>query len=397
MSASRCLPALLVLGFLGMAPSSALTAVVQYTLENVILDDGGALMSGAFTWTYAPGDFENGTGEFTSLDIPYTTHDHTDLLAVFDVGGSIEITLEGSVHDDGVDITLFLLEPLTPTTGSDLDLARSAYEIGGNGFHTGSFLSGRVAPVDIPGPGLEVAIVPTASPVLIPAAGGSFAYDVLIRNATAADITADVVIQAVLPGGTIHPVLFRGAAVFPAGSTLVRTGLVQDVPASAPAGAYLYRLGAVQSGAAIGGDQFPFEKQVVGLGAGRVGDWTSSAEDLLFPEDGAGESPLPAPVAGKRAGVPAMAILHGAFPNPFNARTVVAFTLSRQEDVELEVLDVAGRVLTSLLAGETLPAGRHEIVWDGLDKVGRPAASGTYVFRLSARGQVVTSKAVLLK
>jgi hypothetical protein len=80
------------------------------------------------------------------LDIPFTSHDHTDLDAVFDIGSSIEITLEGSVHDDGVDITLFLLQPLTPTTGSALDLVRSKYEIGGNGFHDGFFLSGSIVP-----------------------------------------------------------------------------------------------------------------------------------------------------------------------------------------------------------------------------------------------------------
>ena len=62
---------------------------------------------------------------------------------------SIEITLEGSVHDDGVDITLFLSQPLTPTTSSLIDLAEteSKYEIGGNGFHDGFFLSGSISPV----------------------------------------------------------------------------------------------------------------------------------------------------------------------------------------------------------------------------------------------------------
>ena len=397
MPASRFLPALLFLGFFAVASSSARSAVVQYTLENVILDDGGALMAGTFAWTYAPGDFENGTGEFIYLDVPYTTHDHTDLLAVFDVGSSIEITLEGCVLDDGVDITLFLLEPLTPTTGSDLDLVRSGYDIGGNGFHTGLFLSGSVVPVEVPGPDLEVAMMPGTSPVLIPAAGGSFTYDLRIRNATAGDITADIMIQAVLPGGSIHPVLFRAGVVLPAGSTLLRTGLAQDVPAVAPAGTYLYRLGAVQSGAVIGSDQFPFEKQVVGLGAGRVGGWTTTAAGGLFLEDASGGSPLFGSAAGNGAVVPSKAVLHGAFPNPFNARTAVAFTLFGEDVVDLEVLDAAGRVLVSLLAGETLPAGRHEIVWDGRDGVGRPAASGAYFFRLSARGQVETRKAVLLK
>ena len=88
------------------AASAAPADTVTYTLDDVVLDDNNAPMYGTFTWTY----------------------------------------LAGSVHDDGVDITLFLVEPLTPTTASAIDLAQSAYDIGGNGFHTGLFLSGSVGP-----------------------------------------------------------------------------------------------------------------------------------------------------------------------------------------------------------------------------------------------------------
>jgi hypothetical protein len=97
--------------------SVAYSDMVNYSLDNVILDDG-TQMHGTFTWTFNTGDFENGDGQFNFLDIPHTSHDHTDLNATFDVSKSIEITLAGSTHDDGVDITLFLSQPLTPTTSS---------------------------------------------------------------------------------------------------------------------------------------------------------------------------------------------------------------------------------------------------------------------------------------
>jgi len=144
MNVTKMFRCLLTLTLTSLAAFSAHAEVVEYTLENVILDDSNAQMHGTFLWSYEVGDFENGEGEFTFLEIPFTWHDHTDLDATFDVGNSIEITLEGSVHDDGVDITLFLLEPLTPTSGSEIDLDRSKYEIGGNGFHDGLFLSGSV-------------------------------------------------------------------------------------------------------------------------------------------------------------------------------------------------------------------------------------------------------------
>ena len=135
----------IILCLIFMSTSQAHAVVVTYELENVVLDDG-TQMTGTFSWTFDVGDFGNGVGRFSSLVIPWTSHDHHDLDAVFDIGSSIEITLEGSVHDDGLDITLFLAEPLTPTGSSSLDLVRSKYEIGGNGFHDGLFLSGSISP-----------------------------------------------------------------------------------------------------------------------------------------------------------------------------------------------------------------------------------------------------------
>ncbi len=129
-----------------LTASPACSAVAYYRLDNVVLQEGNALMTGVFSWSYAPGDFQNGIGQFLTLDIPFTAHDQTDLTIVFDITKSIEFTLPGNFHDDGVDITLFLLQPLTPTTGADLDLTRSVYDIGGNGFHAGSFVSGSIQP-----------------------------------------------------------------------------------------------------------------------------------------------------------------------------------------------------------------------------------------------------------
>ena len=146
--ANRCLG--LMLAFVVLPAVSARASVVYYSLDNVIMQDNSQL-TGTFSWTFDPEDFENGTGTFLVLSVPYSTHDQTDLDATIDVSQSIEITLGGvSVHDDGVDITLVLLQPLTPTTSSLIDLELSKYEIGGNGFFDGLFLSGGVSPIPPP-------------------------------------------------------------------------------------------------------------------------------------------------------------------------------------------------------------------------------------------------------
>lgn len=139
----------MILGIVNMAAMSPQAETVYYILDNVMLA-GGTQMTGLFSWTYNANDFESGVGQFTSLNIPWTSHDESDLHANIDVTESIEITLTNNLHDDGVDIMLVLSQPLTPTTGSTLVIGagESKYEIGGNGFHTGLFLSGSISPTN---------------------------------------------------------------------------------------------------------------------------------------------------------------------------------------------------------------------------------------------------------
>jgi len=150
----------MIFSFVNMAAFNAQAETVYYTLDNVILADGKQ-MTGTFSWTYEIDDFENGVGQFISLVIPWTSHNQDDLDATFDIGSSIEITLEGSVHDDGVDINLVLSQPLTTNTSSSIVTGApdgSKYEIGGNGFHDGFFQSGSISPTRL------ILSIPAASP-----------------------------------------------------------------------------------------------------------------------------------------------------------------------------------------------------------------------------------------
>ena len=128
--------------------ASAIAEIQYFTLDNVIQDDGQQ-MTGLFLWSYTPEEFADGTGEFVALDIPWTAHNHENLRATFDVGKSIEITLTNNVHDDGVDITLFLTNAFSATNSAAVDLGSSQYDVGGNGFHKGGFLSGAIVPTNL--------------------------------------------------------------------------------------------------------------------------------------------------------------------------------------------------------------------------------------------------------
>jgi hypothetical protein len=89
-------------------------------------------------------------------------------------------------------------------------------------------------------------------------------------------------------------------------------------------------------------------------------------------------------------------VLYQNHPNPFNPSTTISYRLEREAGVTLSVYDVAGRLVVTLAVG-TKPAGVHHDAWDGRDRGGRPVASGTYFYRLTAGNQALTRKAVLLK
>ena len=84
------------------------------------------------------------------------------------------------------------------------------------------------------------------------------------------------------------------------------------------------------------------------------------------------------------------------FPNPFNPNTTIRYELTRPGDAVVEVFDAAGR-LVRRLTEENVPAGVHEMVWDGRDDERRPVASGAYYYRLETDDHSATRKMVLLK
>jgi hypothetical protein len=83
-------------------------------------------------------------------------------------------------------------------------------------------------------------------------------------------------------------------------------------------------------------------------------------------------------------------------PNPFNARTAFAFSLPSPGRARLEIYDLAGR-LVAVPVDADLPAGSHESIWDGRDRLGRNLGSGQYVYRLMYPDGVATSRLLLIK
>ena len=94
--------------------------------------------------------------------------------------------------------------------------------------------------------------------------------------------------------------------------------------------------------------------------------------------------------------LPAPMALGQNYPNPFNPMTTIAFTLDRSGPVKLQVFDVQGHLVRTLV-NEIRTAGPYRVDWDGKDNAGRTAAAGLYMYRLAAGDVVQQKKMTLLK
>ncbi len=104
----------------------------------------------------------------------------------------------------------------------------------------------------------------------------------------------------------------------------------------------------------------------------------------------------PSTAAPEGAAVAARPALLGNYPNPFNPRTTIAFSLPAAGHARLAVYDVRGALVT-VLADDDLAAGRHAVAWQGCDAAGHAVAAGTYVYRLEAAGAVASGRLALVK
>jgi photosystem II stability/assembly factor-like uncharacterized protein len=112
-----------------------------------------------------------------------------------------------------------------------------------------------------------------------------------------------------------------------------------------------------------------------------------SAIEVLSANDG-----ITAVPGAPRAGL----TLRQNAPNPFRGATTVRFTLSSRTHVRLNVFDVAGHLVSTLVDGNR-DAGEYAVAWDGRDRDARRAPAGVYLCCLASGDGVFTRRMVLVK
>ncbi len=94
--------------------------------------------------------------------------------------------------------------------------------------------------------------------------------------------------------------------------------------------------------------------------------------------------------------LPAVTRLREAYPNPFNPRTTINFDVARTGRVTVAVFDVAGRLVRRLRQG-TMPAGSHQVTWQGDGRDGRQVAAGIYFVQLKTDDIIDSRRITLVK
>jgi flagellar hook assembly protein FlgD len=84
------------------------------------------------------------------------------------------------------------------------------------------------------------------------------------------------------------------------------------------------------------------------------------------------------------------------YPNPFNPRTTIEFTLPAKGETKLAIYDVKGRKVKILL-NAVLEAGIHSLIWNSRNDDEQEVASGVYIYELTWENQKQRSRMNLLK
>ena len=105
--------------------------------------------------------------------------------------------------------------------------------------------------------------------------------------------------------------------------------------------------------------------------------------------------PTPLTSVSQGVGTPSAFTLLQNYPNPFNPSTTIRFSVSQGGSAMLEIYDLTGRHVRTLLSGE-VSAGTHSVQWDGRDERGSSVGSGVYFYRLRLGSKLESSRKMIL-
>ena len=84
------------------------------------------------------------------------------------------------------------------------------------------------------------------------------------------------------------------------------------------------------------------------------------------------------------------------YPNPFNPQTQFHYDLPKSGNIHLAIYDVLGKEVYTVL-NDYQRAGKHNVLWTGINNKGLQVQSGIYFYRLTTDSEITTKKMVYTK
>ncbi|MCX6639899.1 MAG: M14 family zinc carboxypeptidase [bacterium] len=229
-------------------------------------------------------------------------------------------------------------------------------------------------------PTLDINISAINPPIVIPANGGNFQYNINVHNLSTSQQNFQVWNK--IRSGSIYYTVFGPVSRSLPGNANPSRTLTQNVASTIPAGTnyYISYIGPNTS-TIVDSSYFTFTKSTSADG----GPWLSESKcSGEFLEEYASVE------------IPTTACLVQVSPNPFNPTTLISYELPNSSLVKLTVYDISGREVVQLVDG-WCEVGSHQVTFDATR-----FASGVYLYRLTTSGSgvaatTITGKMVLLK
>jgi hypothetical protein len=228
---------------------------------------------------------------------------------------------------------------------------------------------------EAPQPDVSIEILPDDPPVTVPQ-GGSFGYTGTVTNNTEEPQVADAWVMAVGPlEGVYGP--FRNFQDLQLGPSQARSAhLNQQVHNRAPLGFYNYIAYCGDYPSTVMDSSF-FQIEVIAAPLTKAGEagWVLTGSFL----------------EGDLSELPSEFALLSNYPNPFNASTAISYELPMRAHVRLEVYNISGQKLATLVDGQQ-EAGYRSVTWEDSG-----AASGVYFYKLTAGDFTEVKRMTLLR
>ena len=230
-----------------------------------------------------------------------------------------------------------------------------------------------------PPPEVTVTLIPENPPIVIPANGGTFSYNIGVASNSLTPELIDLWTMITLPSGSEYGPLINFQDFTLAAGASAERDRNQTIPAGAPTGNYTYDayIG-VYPNIVFAEDHFEFEKSLDTMNVITYDNWDNWGEDFTA-----------------NIGSPALTadsfIILTAYPNPFNPETTLNFALANSSVVSLIVYDVQGRQV-AVMADGFREAGTHRVTFDASG-----LTSGVYFARLTAGNYQASQKLLLIK